>query len=228
MQSPELQPHAYPSKPSVRLRSLSMPSKRKTAIVTKPDQVDADSKEPAWDSAERTLMLYLLMLIRWLPKQAKHLSLFVKRGYILDRNLKIVCIDQAHYDYIKAAATPECSWQSPCIITSTGAIGSSSSASSTSSTGVATAAATLAGPATPSAPTTLGTPTGAAPSDAIFSAKALEQFDDELMHFITSTIDDEDTVDELEDECGNSGRALLKLLFDRANKISTASGTNIE
>ena len=50
---------------------------------------------------------------------------------------------------------------------------------------------------------------------------------DGLQH-IGSTIPDEDTCDELELESDGYGSRALLILFTRAEKVSTASGTNIE
>ena len=136
--------------------------------------------------------------------------------------------DQNHWDQINSGTHVEGTYQNP-FIPSIGASSSRSAspAGSTSSAGSAAAVRPtyLRGRRTLPIAASPGT---TVPDGCLFAPGPLISFDEELFSHIASTIVDGDTVDDLETECDSSGRAALNILFKRADKISTASGTNLE
>ena len=62
-----------------------------------PDNDDSDDNDkPSWDSNERNLMLYLLELKRWLPRQHPQLSNFLRFGFIINSRQQNVVFDIIH------------------------------------------------------------------------------------------------------------------------------------
>ena len=177
-------------------------------------------------------MIYLLLLIKWLPKQIKGLRSFIRHGYITDRLHKMVIADQSHWDNLNDVSHVEGTYQKPFwphagTGTRAPSPAGSQSSSASSSAGTSIKPTYLRGRRTlPILPTPSKGVT--VPDGCVFAPQDLIAFDEELFQKIAETIPDTDTCQDLEDACDSSGRAVLELLFKKADKISGAGGTNVE
>ena len=73
-----------------------MPAKRAHKPKSDISDEDSDGSGPSWDSTDRNLMAYLLLLVKAIPRKFDDAKTFVKYGYILDRNGKMVMADSDH------------------------------------------------------------------------------------------------------------------------------------
>ena len=69
----------------------------------KPDDTDDNDNcdNPNWDANDRNLMLYLINMRRWLPKQHKQFNNFVRFGYIINSRQEVVCFSDNHKESLK-------------------------------------------------------------------------------------------------------------------------------
>ena len=69
----------------------------------KPDDTDDNDNydNPNWDANDRNLMLYLIKMRRWLPKQHKQFNNFVRFGYIINSRQEVVCFSDNHKESLK-------------------------------------------------------------------------------------------------------------------------------
>ena len=66
------------------------------------DDNDNNNDNPTWDSNDRNLMLYLLKLKRWIPKQHKQWNNFARFGYIVNSRQEVVCFSDTHKESLKS------------------------------------------------------------------------------------------------------------------------------
>ena len=69
---------------------------KRNATPVDADDTDDKPEEPNWDSNERSLMLYLLMLKRWLPKQRTQFNNFIRFGFIINGRQEVVAFNDTH------------------------------------------------------------------------------------------------------------------------------------
>ena len=200
-----------------------------------PDKDDSDDKVPSWDSNYRNLKLWLLHLKRWLPLQLKQFNNFIRFGYIINSRLETVVFDNDHSDMLTDASLTAGTFEQPCMVKN-GDGGPSEDEDSGEEEEEeeaperereASAALRTTEPLSAARIRRVPTSRSGKSKTHKTAPDALHSFDEEVLDMILSTIEDEDTADDLRDESGNSGRALLVLLHERAAKISTSDDTNI-
>ena len=91
-----------------------MAPKRTPAKPKADDTDDTDSQnKPTYDNQLRNLMLFLVHLKRWLPRQVPGTSTFIKYYYILNARQQVVVLDNKHIDDIESGAEPG-TFEAPC------------------------------------------------------------------------------------------------------------------
>ena len=180
-----------------------MPKPRAKNVET--DDKDDKEEDPEWDSNERNLMLYLLKLKRWLPKQHSQLNNFLRYGFIINGRQEVVVFDTDHQTDLQRGTFTAGSFEHPCNV----GLGQESAESDGDSEASQDApmqplSARKIKPI-PSATTTTTPGLRDTGSEQFkIAPKALHSFDEELCESILSTIRDEDTADELLADCESS------------------------
>ena len=216
-------------KPSLA-QACSMPPKR--SIKPAADDNDDIDKEtqPRWDANDRNLLLYLLQLKRWLPKQHPQFNNFIRYGYIINSRQQTIVFDNDHKTQLQDGRMVAASFEAPCTAGLEDASSSEDEGGSLDS-GALTHPPSARKPK--SKPTTEASLTGESQSGASdgefkVAARSLNSYDEEIMETILSTYLDEDTADDHREECGGSARQLLSYLHKIAKSISSTDDANIE
>ena len=176
-----------------------MPSSPQKTLSTT-DNIDTSDNldKPSWDTSLVTKPAYLVSLCRWLRKKESH-RLLVERGVTLHKHLTVV-VSVNHMDRDRHGLLPKGDFCKPTIVRFADNV--------------------LAG----------------LPADYVqtrdndkhryfVNRDAVEKADAELLNDILSTIEDEDTCEELREECQGSGAKLLEILeASRATAANNASG----
>ena len=82
----------------------------------KPDDTDDNDNydSPSWDANDRNLMLYLIKMRRWLPKQHKQFNNFVRFGYIINNRQEVMCFTDSHKEALKRGFNAG-TFEKPCM-----------------------------------------------------------------------------------------------------------------
>ena len=198
----------------------------------KPDDTDDNDNNydnPTWDSNYRNLMLYLLKLKRWLPKQHKQWNNFVRFGYIVNSRQEVVCFSDTHKEDLKKGFRAG-TFEAPCMAGLKGEDAEDDDDSSVDSSALTHPPSARKPKSTTPDKSTLDTPGLASAEDEQFkiAPKALASFDEEVLDTILSTFEDEDTAEEYRDEAEGSARRLMEGLHNKARKISQTDDSNVE
>ena len=204
-----------------------MPRPRAKNVET--DDKDDKEEDPEWDSNERNLMLYLLKLKRWLPKQHPQFNNFIRYGFIINGRQEVVVFDKKQQTDLQSGDFAAGRFEHPCNV----GLGTDEDEDSEDEEGdAASTTQPLSARKIRPIPATITSTTpglrGTGSEEFKIAPKALQSFDEELCEKILTTVRDEDTADELLNDCENSARALLYMLHQRANKISTTDDSNVE
>ena len=90
----------------------------KPPSVTKTDEDSEVVPVPSWDSSGLTLMIWLLALTRYLPKELDGVKSFIRHGYITAKH-KMVLRDKAHWDDLHTGTSADGTYRDPyqCPVT---------------------------------------------------------------------------------------------------------------
>ena len=80
------------------------------------DDKDDKEEDPEWDSNERNLMLYLLKLKRWLPRQHSQFNNFVRFGFIINGRQEVVVFNDKHKTELQNGSFANGTFEHPCNI----------------------------------------------------------------------------------------------------------------
>ena len=201
---------------------------KRSADRKQPDDNDDNDKVPTWDSTPRNLMLYLLKLRRWLPRQHPQLMSFLRHGYILNSKQEVVVYDDKHRDKLVAGTLSAGTFERPCAV---GIAAEEFFEAAEEPDGEEeTPASKASGKDKPD--TTPGSSAaslvGKEASRFKISPEALAHFEETVVETVLDTFVDEDTQEEWSDQCAGSIRTLLAALHNEARSISSADDTNIE
>ena len=158
----------------------------------KPDDTDDNDNNydnPTWDSNYRNLMLYLLKLKRWLPKQHKQWNNFVRFGYIVNSRQEVVCFSDTHKEDLKKGFRAG-TFEAPCMAGLKGEDAEDDDDSSVDSSALTHPPSARKPKSTTPDKSTLDTPGLASAEDEQFkiAPKALASFDEEVLDTILSTL----------------------------------------
>ena len=208
-----------------------MAPKRKPKANSTDDTDDKqDDQAPTWDTNERNLMLFLLKLRRWLPKQHAQFNNFIRYGFIINGKQEVVVFNDNHRTDLQNSRLKPGTFESPCLVgveTESDEAGDEES-SEEEEEEIDGSAPLSSRKLKPITATT--TPGLAKARDEEFknAPKALLSFDEQVAETILSTFEDEDTIEEYLNDCQGSARLLLKTLHEQANSISTTDDSNVE
>ena len=206
---------------------------KRTASRKQTDNDDDDKQDPTWDSTPRNLMLYLLRLRRWLPRQHPKLMSYLRQGYILNSKQEVVVYDDNHKKHLIAGTVATGTFENPCRIRVSSGFEFFSPPESEESAGEEAEGEKPPDKKATKPDKTPGTAASSAlvgtePSRFKISPEALAQFEEEVVETVLDTFLDEDTQEEYAERCGGSIRELLRILHTDSRGISAADTTNIE
>ena len=179
------------------------PSKRAPKIPESDDS-DDDNK-PSWDSNTRNLRLYLLKLQRWITRQHKQFPNFIRYGFTLNAKSEVIVFDDKHQEMLQDGSLPAGSFEAPCKVTNRDE--SSEEDASESEDELEEEEADTTAPLSSAAIRRHSRTPGLRGTDSSrfrIAPEALHAFDEECLNTILDTIDDEETQDEMREECENS------------------------
>ena len=78
------------------------------------DDSDKDG-DPKWDANERNLLVYLLALKRWLPKQHPQFKNCIRYGYIINSRQQTIVFDDNHREELNDGVAIAGTFEDPCI-----------------------------------------------------------------------------------------------------------------
>ena len=181
---------------------------------------------PSWDTSPNTFPQYYQELLAWLPKQESRFTLLAQQYVALDRGLKC-CVSENHARRVDTGLLVKGSFKNPVLVKPNDVVM------------VPPLVAPTAMPPSPSvagAPAPAAAPTPTTPSTAnvmaanqIVRPMVIERVDSDLWLLITSTIPDDDTVDDLlarADIGQESGIRLLIHFKAKATSIATELSTS--
>ena len=166
---------------------------------------------PSWDTSPNTFPQYYQELLAWLPKQESRFTLLAKQYVALDRGLTC-CTSENHARRVETGLLVKGSFKDPVLVKPSDAVmvpPSSAPTATPPSPSVAGASAPAAAPT----PATLSS-THVISANYVVRPMVIERVDSDLWLLITSTIPDDDTVDDLlghTDVGQESGIRLLSL-----------------